>query len=163
MEGKRSIEITLEKAKEWYNNGGELREIALQAFSEKEILSSLKAYGTRDFVNGLACYVIGFDEYGTPNAWISEKITKKFSNFREVGVMSKDEALAIPFTQGWHIPSFSEMEELKKGIRAAAGAHPNEINYVMWNTSPSDTLCYWGLNERGEGTRVRFVHAILRK
>ena len=34
---ERNITLTLEKAKEWYNKGGELKEIALQAFSEKEL------------------------------------------------------------------------------------------------------------------------------
>lgn len=34
---KRNITLTLDKAQEWYNKGGELREIALQAFSEKEL------------------------------------------------------------------------------------------------------------------------------
>ena len=34
---ERNITLTLDKAKEWYNKGGELKEIALQAFSEKEL------------------------------------------------------------------------------------------------------------------------------
>ena len=34
---KRNITLTLEKAKEWYNKGGELKEVALQAFTEKEL------------------------------------------------------------------------------------------------------------------------------
>lgn len=33
----RNITLTLDKAKEWYKKGGELKEIALQAFSEKEL------------------------------------------------------------------------------------------------------------------------------
>ena len=37
MKEERNITLTLEKAKEWYKKGGELREIALQAFSEKEL------------------------------------------------------------------------------------------------------------------------------
>ena len=37
MKEERNITLTLDKAKEWYNKGGELREIALQAFSEKEL------------------------------------------------------------------------------------------------------------------------------
>ena len=36
MKEERNIKLTFEKAKEWYNKGGELREIALQAFTEKE-------------------------------------------------------------------------------------------------------------------------------
>lgn len=34
---ERSIRISLEKAREWYNKGGELKEIALSAFTENEI------------------------------------------------------------------------------------------------------------------------------
>lgn len=37
MENKRTIQINLTTAKEWYNQGGELRKVALQAFSEKEL------------------------------------------------------------------------------------------------------------------------------
>ena len=33
----RNITLTLEKAKEWYNKGGELKEIALQAFTKEEL------------------------------------------------------------------------------------------------------------------------------
>ena len=33
---KKSIEISLDKAREWYKKGGELREIALTAFVEKQ-------------------------------------------------------------------------------------------------------------------------------
>lgn len=37
MQKERNITLTLDKAKEWYKKGGELKEIALQAFSEKEL------------------------------------------------------------------------------------------------------------------------------
>ena len=37
MKEERNIKLTLEKAKEWYKKGGELKEIALQAFTEKEL------------------------------------------------------------------------------------------------------------------------------
>jgi hypothetical protein len=37
MEIKRNIQIDLTTAKEWYKQGGDLRKIALQAFSEKEL------------------------------------------------------------------------------------------------------------------------------
>lgn len=33
----RNVTLTLEKAKEWYKKGGKLKEIALQAFTEKEL------------------------------------------------------------------------------------------------------------------------------
>ena len=37
MKEERNITLTLDKAKEWYNKGGELKEIALQAFTKKEL------------------------------------------------------------------------------------------------------------------------------
>ena len=37
MKEERNITLTLEKAKEWYKKGGELKEITLQAFSEEEL------------------------------------------------------------------------------------------------------------------------------
>lgn len=38
---ERTVTLSLEKAKEWYNKGGELRDIALQAYSEDELYDSL--------------------------------------------------------------------------------------------------------------------------
>lgn len=37
MKEERNITLTFDKAKEWYRKGGELKEIALQAFTEKEL------------------------------------------------------------------------------------------------------------------------------
>lgn len=37
---ERNIKISLERAREWYNKGGELKELALSVFSEKEITES---------------------------------------------------------------------------------------------------------------------------
>ena len=37
MKEERNITLTLDKAKEWYNKGGELKEVALQAYSEEEL------------------------------------------------------------------------------------------------------------------------------
>ena len=34
---ERNVKISLERAREWYNKGGELKELALSAFAEKEI------------------------------------------------------------------------------------------------------------------------------
>ena len=34
---ERNVTITLDKAREWYNKGGELKELALSAFTENEI------------------------------------------------------------------------------------------------------------------------------
>ena len=40
MKEERNITLTLDKAKEWYKKGGELKEVALQAFTEKELIKT---------------------------------------------------------------------------------------------------------------------------
>lgn len=37
MKEERNITLTLDKAKEWYKQGGDLKEVALQAFTEQEL------------------------------------------------------------------------------------------------------------------------------
>ena len=37
---ERNVKISLDKAREWYNKGGELKELALSAFTENEIKES---------------------------------------------------------------------------------------------------------------------------
>ena len=37
---ERNVKISLEKARGWYNQGGELKELALSSFTEKEIKES---------------------------------------------------------------------------------------------------------------------------
>lgn len=37
MKEERNVSLTLSKAREWYKKGGELREVALQAFTEEEL------------------------------------------------------------------------------------------------------------------------------
>ena len=40
MSDTRNVQLTLEKAQEWYQKGGELKEVALQAFKEEELKDS---------------------------------------------------------------------------------------------------------------------------
>jgi hypothetical protein len=44
MKEERFVTLTLDKAKEWYRKGGELKEIALQAFTEKELIVLPKSW-----------------------------------------------------------------------------------------------------------------------
>lgn len=37
---ERNVKISLDKAREWYKQGGELKEVALSAFTENEIITS---------------------------------------------------------------------------------------------------------------------------
>lgn len=59
-EEKRNVELTLEKAKEWYKKGGELKEVALQAFKEEELINS-KPRSWKEYCNnytGKAFYIV---------------------------------------------------------------------------------------------------------
>ena len=48
---KRSIKISLDKAREWYNRGGEYKELALSAFTENEITTSALPNTWEEFCN----------------------------------------------------------------------------------------------------------------
>lgn len=45
MKEERNITLTLNKAKEWYQKGGELKEVALQAFNKKELNPLPRSWG----------------------------------------------------------------------------------------------------------------------
>ena len=55
MKEERNITLTLDKAKEWYKKGGELREIALQAFTEKELNPLPKSWEEYCMTYGCVC------------------------------------------------------------------------------------------------------------
>ena len=55
MKEERNITLTLDKAKEWYKKGGELKEIALQAFSEKELTVLPKSWEEYCMTHGCVC------------------------------------------------------------------------------------------------------------
>ena len=46
---ERSIKISLERARDWYNRGGEYKELALSAFSEEEIKVSMLPNSWEEF------------------------------------------------------------------------------------------------------------------
>ena len=57
---ERNVKISLEKAREWYNQGGELKELALSAFSEEEITRSILPQTWKEFCE---MYPIKDDEW----------------------------------------------------------------------------------------------------
>lgn len=70
METQRNIKIDLAKAKEWYKKGGELREIALQAFTTEEIIGlhiTKVDEGVKIIYNGLEFIIVDVDFGDTYN------------------------------------------------------------------------------------------------
>ena len=51
LTNERNVNISLDKAREWYNKGGELKEIALSAFSDEEIKASMLPNTWEEFCN----------------------------------------------------------------------------------------------------------------
>jgi hypothetical protein len=86
MKEERNITLTLDKAKEWYKKGGELKEIALQAFTKSELNPLPKTWeefcknypvkkgesylGIRDEISIVPCDVNGNRKYKN---WIPSK------------------------------------------------------------------------------------------
>ena len=48
---ERNVKLSLDKAREWYNQGGELKELALSAFTENEITTSSLPNTWEEFCN----------------------------------------------------------------------------------------------------------------
>ena len=79
----RNITLTLDKAKEWYNKGGELREIALQAFTKEELNPLPKSWEEY-------CKL-----YKVPSLIIGPLISRKYA------ALWKLEQLRDCYRQGW--------------------------------------------------------------
>ena len=79
-EMERNITLTIDKAKEWYKKGGELKEIALQAFTEKELNPLPRSWDefvelTKFTFNGNLEFINGFGQWSNgclPNKSIGE-------------------------------------------------------------------------------------------
>lgn len=55
---KRTVELSLEKAREWYQKGGELREVALQAYKKEELISiTYRTICKELFADGISYYI----------------------------------------------------------------------------------------------------------
>ena len=57
---ERNVKISLDKARKWYNQGGELKELALSAFTENEITTSILPNTWKEFCN---MYAVKDDEW----------------------------------------------------------------------------------------------------
>ena len=57
---ERNVKISLVKAREWYNKGGELKELALSAFSEEETKASMLPNTWEEFCK---MYPVKLDEW----------------------------------------------------------------------------------------------------
>ena len=116
MKEERNITLTLDKAKEWYKKGGELKEIALQAFSEKEL-------------NPLPRSWEEFCRQGNPIASWRYNIPIKYE------ALYKLEQLRDCWRQGW-VPDYTKTYK-KYRIKKLGTEY-----IVDWSTGLSDFLVF---------------------
>lgn len=153
----RVVEVSLEKAREWYSKGGPLREIALQVFSKAELEQCPPyTYGQLMTVNGMRGYVVSMNELGYPNAWVSNILSTP-SPYVHSDCITREDALKLELKGGWHIPGYHEIEELMNGFKKA------NISPVIWTTGMVDPMCWWGDDGTGMCPRLRPCRAILKK
>lgn len=118
---KRNIQIDLTTAKVWYNQGGQLKEIALQAFSEKELQNLPKSWKEYCEINPLLD--IGKEFFlpidGTPTA-IPQKYSRYVYSFtmsskkraEQFVVLNKLLQIRDYYNQGWE-PNWNDVKQEK--------------------------------------------------
>lgn len=129
MENKRTIQIDLTTAKEWYNQGGDLRKIALQAFTENELNAFPKSWEEyckiNPYLNKNIDFFIPAD--GTVTA-ISQKCLRSNLSFttpskeraEQLVVLNKLLQIRDYYNQGWE-PNWQNDEENKYVIISIKG------------------------------------------
>ena len=106
---ERSIKISLDKAREWYNQGGELKEIALSAFSEEEIKASMLPNSWEEFCKMYPTKI---------NEW-HINYDSNIKSLKKVGeqhlAQIKLHQLRDCYRQGW-VPDWCDDKQTKYGI-----------------------------------------------
>lgn len=114
---ERNVTLTLEKAKEWYSKGGELKEVALQAFKEDELKDidynyiCKKLFGSRNYKG---CYTLS----GYSTEYTNYLDTPENRRFYHLGSINKLFAInklvntAIFLNEGWY-PNWDDQNEIK--------------------------------------------------
>lgn len=95
MTTQRTVQITLEKAKEWYKKGGDLKEVALQAFDEKDLIDLPKTWTEYEI------------SIGHPFLYCSMPTKYK--------ILYQLEILRDVYRQGWK-PNWDNKKEIKYSI-----------------------------------------------
>ena len=132
----RTIKLTLEKAKEFYNKGGEFRDLALSAFTEEELQEKTLPNTWDEFCSKYGVqneYYIGSDSIIRRAPLNNFRLTCKDRNLlpdkqaaeRHLALMQLHQ-LRDCYRQGWE-PDWSEGED-KYCIVYNNSIHPNTVN-----------------------------------
>ena len=137
---ERSIKISLDKARDWYNRGGEYKELALSAFTENEITTSALPNTWEEFCN---MYPVKDDEwYISASSNIIRMSQGKRYTFYNCNILpslqSAKAHLALMqlhqlrdcYRQGW-VPDWSDGRKYKSCIIFSEGNY-NIDNYCLY-------------------------------
>ena len=119
---ERSIKISLDKARDWYNRGGEYKELALSTFTENEITTSALPNTWEEFCNNYS--VKGKEYYIAVDCTFSEIGSCSRSSDRDKNILPSKEAVKAHlaymqlhqlrdcYRQGW-VPDWSDGKQCK--------------------------------------------------
>ena len=122
---ERNIKISIEKAREWYNRGGEYKELALSAFTEKEIKENVLPNTWEEFceMHPLKCkeYYIDIDSIITrttnrirfPN--VDKNMLPSLEAAKAHLAYMQLHQLRDCYRQGW-VPDWSDSNQCKWSI-----------------------------------------------
>ena len=136
---KKTIEISLDKAREWYKKGGELAEIALTAFSKKELDENIEWDYDELLEKFAKKYPIGtivWSNDGTdyfPNVIVSKPYLKDvdwsvFNIKKHIVFDTKRILLTGTCSSRIEIRDKREFDEIK----IHSYSHPEAFNYKKW-------------------------------
>ena len=137
---KKSIEISLDKAREWYKKGGELAEIALTAFSKKELDENIEWDYDKLLTEFAKKYPIGtivWSNDGTdyfPNVIVSKPYLKDVEYWSMYNIKkhivfdTKRILLTGTCSSRIEIRDKREFDEIK----IQSYSHPDDFNYKKW-------------------------------
>lgn len=168
---KRNVSITLEKAQEWYNSDNKsLKEIALQAFNEKELKFNFRVIKTlEDACNALnldyknvvikADYIELYSKASA--AMFKLNIIKKALNLgQELSFTEnpKDSYICYPFNPIICRDSTYYSDEIKEGKIKIVGKFKveGEIYLILGNSAIASLTCYSGLGAFNPKNRSGF-------
>lgn len=172
---KRNISITLEKAQEWYNSGNKsLKEIALQAFNEKELKFNFRDIKTLED----ACNTLNLDYknvvikadyielYSKSSAAMFKlNIIKKALNLgKELSFTKnpKNSYIYYPFNPIIRRDSTCYSDEIKEGKIKIVGKFKveGEIYLILGDSAMTSLTCFSGLSafDPKNGSGLTFPH-----
>jgi len=138
MEEKRIIQVSYNKAKEWYNsNNSSLKEIALQAFSEEE----LEQVSIKEIVNQLIGKPIGYNL--TETQQIQLESIRRRNDYNRISAPKLLRILAAYFNaEFWKKKEGEEGYFFYKKEEGFMNTYSPKIMDKYWCISSHTSVCY---------------------